>query len=650
MKIMKFIQKHKRVFKCITLSVMGFSAGWMYYQLNRTRYTLNNAMDTSVLEEMEKNISNKESAEQEIVHIKPFIESKQNNAISKFCDTLKFIYARRLLAVAKSTEKYFRLKAINQLSSLNYLTDWHCELIANMVDPHTAVALARIKHTDERFFLEPPYRYHNYDKDILINAMREFLITVYEKSRHPCVGYFLSKAFVYEHDSSHIVDHDTSCLELSKFIQTEKEVLPLCLESLLHHVSLENYSTDVADLNGLPLLMEVQRRYKDNINITIKLCQILSYMSLHKNLLQSMYTSGWIGILAKWTHHEDIRISVPAAKALANLDRDNEAQYSSSLYLLHPLHKSNYTENADVVFIHGLLGGVFYTWRQRTNNKTKHKQKEHLKLSTKEYIENIKDLIVPDDFEIVWTDIPLNSSQNCAGPFTCESQKIKEYKADDSYTYCWPKDWLANDLKNIRIIGINYDTSLSMWAPLCPLEKEKLTLDERSDMLAQKLLQCNLGNRPIVWITHSMGGLIVKNILSKAFQSDNPDLKRVCTNTKGIVFYSTPHHGSKAASLNQAASLVLWPSVAVQELRENSPKLKQIHEEFLEMTNKIPMKVITFVETKPIVVTAMKFNFVLVEPQSGNPGVGEYYEIPQDHLGICKPESIHFFIKGYCTC
>lgn len=55
------------------------------------------------------------------------------------------------------------------------------------------------------------------------------------------------------------------------------------------------------------------------------------------------------------------------------------------------------------------------------------------------------------------------------------------------------------------------------------------------------------------------------------------------------------------------------------------------------MIKEIPMKITTFVETKSTVVTAMKFNFLFVEPHSGNPGVGDYYEIPQDHLDICKP-------------
>jgi len=88
------------------------------------------------------------------------------------------------------------------------------------------------------------------------------------------------------------VDNDSSALELSKFIQSEKEVLPMCLESLLHHCSVEQYSTDLVDLNGLPLLMEIYKRYSDDTNVTIKLCQILSYMSYNRNLLEPFCKSG----------------------------------------------------------------------------------------------------------------------------------------------------------------------------------------------------------------------------------------------------------------------------------------------------------------------------------------------------------------------
>lgn len=130
----------------------------------------------------------------------------------------------------------------------------------------------------------------------------------------------------------------------------------------------------------------------------------------------------------------------------------------------------------------------------------------------------------------------------------------------------------------------------------------------------------------------------------------------MCLNTKGVIFYSTPHMGSRIANISQAVALVLWPSVEVQELREGkrdklgetaiyssafaeSPHLKQLHEKFKNLVQLLPIKVVSLVETKSTLVTAMKFNFMFVEPRSANPGVGEYYEIPQDHLCICKPLS-----------
>lgn len=264
-----------------------------------------------------------------------------------------------------------------------------------------------------------------------------------------------------------------------------------------------------------------------------------------------------------------------------------------------------------------------------------------------QYLKDFTDRLVRDEYEIVWNDIPLNVDETCTGPFTCPEEKLefeKEFDNDDSYTYCWPKDWLGRDCKNVRVIGINYETSLSMWTPLCPSEKEKLSLTERSDEIAQKLIMSEVGNRPVVWITHSMGGLIVKQILLKACESSDPELRKLCQRTRGVVFYSTPHNGSKMANLNQAISLILWPSVVVQELKENSPKLKEMHEKFLKLAEELQMRVITFVETKSTVVSAMKFNFLLVEPKSGKTGIGEYYEIPLDHLGICKPRNRYSFL------
>lgn len=72
--------------------------------------------------------------------------------------------------------------------------------------------------------------------------------------------------------------------------------------------------------------------------------------------------------MSEWINHDDVRVSIPAAKTLANLDFDNEYEYSRCLYLLSPLTRTTKHPEVDVVFIHGLLGGVFYTWRQRNKD------------------------------------------------------------------------------------------------------------------------------------------------------------------------------------------------------------------------------------------------------------------------------------------
>lgn len=91
-------------------------------------------------------------------------------------------------------------------------------------------------------------------------------------------------------------------------------------------------------------------------------CIIFYCIIVNKELV---YFTGWIGILSEWLNHEDIRVSIPAARALANMDVDNHAVFSRHLFLLHPVTRTTKDHELDVIFIHGLLGGVFYTWRQR---------------------------------------------------------------------------------------------------------------------------------------------------------------------------------------------------------------------------------------------------------------------------------------------
>lgn len=118
------------------------------------------------------------------------------------------------------------------------------------------------------------------------------------------------------------------------------------------------------------------------------------------------------------------------------------------------------------------------------------------------------------DFEYVWEDIPTKSNTDVLDQYSCPINNV--IREDDvPYTFCWPRDWLSKDCSNIRLLGIHYRTSLSMWAPICTLEKVQFTLEETSNKLLMQLITAGVGQRPIIWVTHSMGGLIVKNVLCK---------------------------------------------------------------------------------------------------------------------------------------
>jgi triacylglycerol esterase/lipase EstA (alpha/beta hydrolase family) len=81
-------------------------------------------------------------------------------------------------------------------------------------------------------------------------------------------------------------------------------------------------------------------------------------------------------------------------------------------------------------------------------------------------------------------------------------------------------------------------------------------------MILEKLVSAGIGDRPVVFVTHSMGGLVVKQILHKAKEEK---LDKLVNNTAGVVFYSCPHFGSKLADMPWRMGLVLRPAPSVSK-------------------------------------------------------------------------------------
>ncbi|KFZ14930.1 hypothetical protein V502_05841 [Pseudogymnoascus sp. VKM F-4520 (FW-2644)] len=103
---------------------------------------------------------------------------------------------------------------------------------------------------------------------------------------------------------------------------------------------------------------------------------------------------------------------------------------------------------------------------------------------------------------------------------------------------------------------------------------------------------------PIVFVAHSLGGIITKDALHRS--------ETICKRTKLVVFLGTPHRGSTYAGwgviASNLASLALQDSNKrlVQTLEVNDEVLDNIHEEFKTILIKCAIKVHSFQEAKGI--------------------------------------------------
>ncbi|XP_063933889.1 protein SERAC1-like [Zophobas morio] len=207
----------------------------------------------------------------------------------------------------------------------------------------------------------------------------------------------------------------------------------------------------------------------------------------------------------------------------------------------------------------------------------------------------------------------------------------------DTQTSCWPKYWLPRSIPNVRVISVEYDTQFSDWASVCPLLPETIrnrTLRKKASSLLSKLHTAGVGRRPTIFVTHSMGGLIVKCLLVGS--SNSPVYRELAEHTRGVVFYSTPHFGSPVADqVFSKLRYIIFPSVEVDELRSNSPYLLKLHSRFSKLKN---IKSFSLGELKATNIT-WAINAVIVPVESSNPGLGVYEEYDTDHTSICKPTS-----------
>jgi pimeloyl-ACP methyl ester carboxylesterase len=106
----------------------------------------------------------------------------------------------------------------------------------------------------------------------------------------------------------------------------------------------------------------------------------------------------------------------------------------------------------------------------------------------------------------------------------------------------WPR-WIAEDLSEARVWSAQYPAAPIGWMgrSLGPPRVVASVLD--------RMFENNLGTKPIIFICHSLGGLVAKQLLRTAFDlTANNEWRGIGKAVRGIVFIATPHSGADLAN------------------------------------------------------------------------------------------------------
>ncbi|CAG8937568.1 unnamed protein product [Penicillium salamii] len=106
----------------------------------------------------------------------------------------------------------------------------------------------------------------------------------------------------------------------------------------------------------------------------------------------------------------------------------------------------------------------------------------------------------------------------------------------------WPQDLLANDFPRARIMTYGYDVNIFRIAATSDL------LYDCGQSLSYSIVsqRTDCSTRPILFIAHSLGGLICQQTLILSNTIDG--LWQIASSSIGIIFMGTPHYGSSLAS------------------------------------------------------------------------------------------------------
>lgn len=193
----------------------------------------------------------------------------------------------------------------------------------------------------------------------------------------------------------------------------------------------------------------------------------------------------------------------------------------------------------------------------------------------------------------------------------------------------WPK-WLAEDVEGLAVWSIGYEAPMSNW------RGSAMELSDRAaNVLSRLLVEPNLREGELIFVGHSLGGLVIKQVLRKT-EDAAPESDSACSfveRTRKVAFLATPHVGADLARWGDRLRILVRPSAATQSLLRNDTHLRDLNLWYRRWARQRGIEHKILFETKATSLFGM-----IVKPDSSDPGLSsDPIPIDADHITIARP-------------
>jgi hypothetical protein len=163
--------------------------------------------------------------------------------------------------------------------------------------------------------------------------------------------------------------------------------------------------------------------------------------------------------------------------------------------------------------------------------------------------------------------------------------------------------------------------------------------DSALDALGE-LVNHGIGRVPIGFVCHSLGGLLVKQVLASAVTLNNPKWGPIAKQTRAIAFVGTPHAGADLANLLFRLGQALGTSPAIEYLRAHDSNLRQLNLWYRQNAKRLQIHTLCYFENRKVKFWGfLPWGVRVVAPGDADPGIDDVIPSPLggDHFAICKP-------------